>query len=383
MNLSTHVTLPALLVFLLLIMAAAAPAVAQDPVPDDSQAQELYQTALLLEAEGEHQLADSILDYILRRYPESAVAARIRATRVLTGARSDDGDGRTELVVWSTLYGLWLGVAVPAMLSAQGTEAYGLGLLAGGPAGFVLGRSATRNGSISNGHAATITWGGGWGTWQGFGWAHVFDPGNRCEGPDELYCYDEPSTEALFGSMVAGGLIGTGAGALAARRYDMSAGDAALLNLGSLWGTWYGFAAAVLASTEEDDPLMAATLVGGNVGAAAGALLGSRIPVTRSQARTASIIGVVGGLAGAGIDLIVQPESEQVAVAIPAVMSALGLVVGASYVGLGRGSRGAADTAPPSRFDWSPGGPVVPVEIRGPTGDYRTGLEVTLVSGRF
>lgn len=171
-------------------------------------------------------------------------------------------------------------------------------------------------------------------------------------------------------------------GTLAARRYDMSAGDAALLNLGSLWGTWYGFAAAVLASTEEDDRLMAATLVGGNLGAAAGALLGSRISVTRSQARTASIIGVVGGLAGAGVDLIVQPESERVAVAIPAVMSALGLVVGASYVGLGRGNRGGVETAA-ARFDWSPGGPVVPIEIRGPAGDYRTGLEVTLVSGRF
>ncbi len=383
MNLSTGVTLPALLVSLLLILAAA-PAGAQEPAPDSSQAQELYQSALLLEAEGEHELADALFDYILRRYPESAVAARIRAARAMPGARRDDGDGRTELVVWSTLYGLWLGVAVPAMFSADGTEPYGLGLLAGGPAGFVVGRSATRNGSITEGEAGAITWGGGWGTWQGFGWAQVFDLGSGCEDPGDIYCDpDEPSSEAMFGSMVAGGLLGTGAGILATRRYDISAGDATLLNLGSVWGTWYGFAAAVLASTEEDDSMLAATLMGGNLGAAAGALLGARVPVTRSQARTASIIGVVGGLAGAGIDLLVQPESEKVAIAIPAVMSALALALGASYVGLGSGSDGEREAAAQSRFDWTPGGPVLPVAIRGPAGEYRTGLEVTLLSGSF
>jgi hypothetical protein len=79
----------------------------------------------------------------------------------------------------------------------------------------------------------------------------------------------------------------------------------------------------------ENDGLLASTLVGGNVGLATSAVLAPGWNVTRNRARLVSIAGVVGGLAGAGIDLILQPDDEKVAVGIPLAGSVLGLVIGA------------------------------------------------------
>lgn len=379
---------------------------AQEPLPESDPATALYRTAQMLESDGEYDLADSLMDYVLRRYPESAAAAAIRTARSASGGRQVEGNGRTELVVWSTLYGLWLGVAIPAMLGAEGSEPYGLGLLVGGPAGFGAAWSATDGVPITDGQAGAITWAGSWGTWQGFGWAHVFDFGHHCPSPvgprdpatgpasdpasdpvsttdEDSFCGGGPSSEALFGSMIAGGLIGGAGGIMAARSLDISPGDATLVNLGSLWGTWYGVALGVIADVEGDG-LLATTLIAGNMGAGAGAALARAYPVSRTQARIASIIGVVGGLAGAGLDLIIQPDNEKVAMAIPAATSAIGLALGVSRIELGgsgevleagMGGLGAAD--------WSLGGPVFATPVRGPDGERRTAVRMTLLSARF
>lgn len=370
---------------LVLTLGLSSPAVvAQEPLPESDPATELYRTARTLEADGELGLADALMDYILRRYPDSAAASAIRTARAAPGSRSIHEDGRTELVVWSTLYGLWLGVAIPGMLGASGSEPYGLGLLVGGPVGFAAARGATANTPIGAGQAEAITWGGSWGTWQGFGWAHVFDPGQNCPSHTDsgfVYCDPGPSTRAVFGWMVAGGLAGTGAGIAAARGRDIPPGDATLVSLGSLWGTWYGVALGVIAGLE-DDALLASTLIGGNLGAGTGALLGRAYPVSRTDARIASIIGVVGGLAGAGIDLIVQPSNEKVAMAIPAVTSAFALGLGASRIRLGRASQDREE-AGAGGAEWSLGGDIFPLPVRGPNGEYRTALGMTLLSGRF
>jgi hypothetical protein len=79
--------------------------------------------------------------------------------------------------VFATLYGLWLGVAVPTALGADDGEAYGAGLLVGGPLGLFSARAVTRSRSLTEGQVRAISWGGIWGTWQGFGVAEVLDIG--------------------------------------------------------------------------------------------------------------------------------------------------------------------------------------------------------------
>ena len=64
-------------------------------------------------------------------------------------ARAQDRRGDTEFRVWSTLYGLWLGgVAVPMLADARSSESHGVGLLLGGPVGYLAGRVFSRSLSV-------------------------------------------------------------------------------------------------------------------------------------------------------------------------------------------------------------------------------------------
>ena len=227
-------------------------------------------------------------------------------------------------MVWSTLYGLWLGVAVPGATGASGPEPYGVGLLAGGPAGFLSGRQLTRSRPFSLGQARAVTWGGTWGTFQGLGWANVLDWGEP--GPDDdVHVAVVP--EPRFRAMIAGGLLGAAGGLLAARS-DISPGTATGATAGSLWGSWFGFAAAFLGDADEN-ATWAAVLATGNAGLVAGALTASRLSLTRSRVRMISLSGVIGGFGGLGAVLIVQPDNEDVVIGIPLGASIAGLVAGA------------------------------------------------------
>jgi hypothetical protein len=293
--------------------------------PADSAAV-LLSTAAAFEAEGRVEVAEALFEFIAEHF--GSTPAGLEAQRRL-GASGEEGlerSGSTELRIWATTYGLWLGVAVPAAFGADGTEPYGVGLLLGGPAGLFAGRAFTRSRPISVGQARAITWGGTWGTWQGLGWAHVLDLGEdqRC---DEFgYCYESGNPdEERFAAMVVGGLAGVIAGSIIARNPVPSA-VATGANLGSLWGTWFGAASTVLFDID-DDAAMLTTLLAGNVGLGVGALAASRLNMSRSRVRMVSIGGVVGAVGGLGLDLIIQPDDEKAAIAIPMAGSILGLAI--------------------------------------------------------
>jgi hypothetical protein len=291
----------------------------------------LLDAARRFDAQGRDDIAAALYLHILERFGDTAAAD---AVRTLRGTRRDvlSRGGRVELQVWGTGYGLWLGVAVPLMAGADEPEPYGLGLLLGGPVGFLASRAYAHSRPLTEGQARAITLGGTWGTWQGFGWAHVLDLGitTRRECLPDGQCFDVQSgdaTEEVAAAAVVGGLAGIATGALLSRK-PVTTGLATTVNFGSLWGTWYGFAAGVLAD-REDDALLAAALIGGNVGLIGTAVFAPRWRLSRNRARLISLAGLVGGLAGAGIDLIAQPDDEQVAVLIPTLTSAAGLAWGA------------------------------------------------------
>ncbi len=282
--------------------------------------------ARLLDARGETAAANALFQLIVDRFGDTPAALEASQRARSPGTSQSTRSGRVELQVWTTLYGLWLGVAVPAAFGADGPEAYGVGLLIGGPAGFLTGLGLARSRELSDGQARAITLGGTWGTWQGFGWAEVLDIGEglTCDGD---VCTSESSSEETFTAMIVGGIAGIVTGALLSRK-DISQGVATTVNFGALWGTWFGFAAGYLADLE-DDNLMAATLLGGDAGLLGTMILAPRWNMSRNRVRLISIAGVIGGLSGAGVDLIVQPDDDKVAVAIPMATSALGLLIGA------------------------------------------------------
>jgi hypothetical protein len=318
-------------IVLLLTAAATRPARAEAQVTASDSALVVLETARIFDAEGRWDVAEALYRLVVTRYGATPAATEARARLLAPPSRVLYGDGTVELTVWMTLYGAWLGLALPGALGADSAEPYGVGLLAGGPAGFLAGRGLARALELTEGQARAITLGGTWGSWQGFGWREVFDWGveQRCEAPfgGYEYCYDaEDDFEETFAAMVLGGLAGIAGGALLSGR-DISPGTASVVNYGSLWGTWFGLGTGVLMDLEDDD-LLAATLVGGNAALLATALMAPGWNVSRSRARLVSILGVLGGLGGAGLDLIVQPDDEKVAIAIPLAGSIAGLLIG-------------------------------------------------------
>jgi hypothetical protein len=311
----------------------------------------LLDVAAGLEREGRAQLAGAIYNLILERYPNSAAAQEVkrrRSTATLPVTHMDRG-GRAELIVFGTLYGLWLGVAVPASLGSEEPAIYGLGLLAGGPGGFIAARNYAEKSLRGEGHARAITFGGAWGTWQAFGWREVLDLGEK----PYTYCAEyspitneclreaEAGTEidekVVFRYMLLGGLTGIVAGDLIGKKNRITPGDATTTSLGALWGSWYGFASGVMLGSLDDDGVddgdeqLAWILAGGDAGLVASALMARKWDWTREQARLISIAGVAGLAGGLGVDLLVQSENERVNIGIPMVTSIIGLVVGTKW----------------------------------------------------
>jgi len=128
------------------------------------------------------------------------------------------------------------------------------------------------------------------------------------------------------------------------------------------------------------------------------ALAHPRWGLSRSRARLISIGGVIGGLAGAGIDLLIQPEGEKTAIAIPLATSIVGLAVGAvrTQRDMEAEPDGTGATGPDAHLGalmnldgdtWRVGLPI-PAPIRvdaSPAGTARmkTALHVPLLRARF
>ncbi len=295
----------------------------------------LLETARNLSVEGQHSVARQLLVYIVQRYTETAAAGTALEWLQTTGAESDANSGRAGLTVWNTVYGAWLGVAIPAAFGADSPEPYGAGLLIGAPLGFFGTRAFTARNPVTSGQAIATAFGTIWGTWQGVGWRAVLDIGatthTECYetglGTTDCFTYEDTPEEAGFKAAVLGGLAGLAVGGAVALVQNPTPGDATLVMFGSFWGAWYGLAAGVLADAE-DDALLTWTLMGGNVG-----LLGSALGTKTwrgSAGRTwlVSASGLAGGLAGLGLDLLFEVDDDKTAVLIPSLTSAAGLVAG-------------------------------------------------------
>lgn len=319
---------PFLLILASALLLQAAPVRAQTLLSPADSAAVLLKAARTFEAEGDWKVAEALYHFISERFGDTP--SGITAREVLRAVPSE-GSGRgspVELMVWGTTYGLWLGVAIPGAFDAEASGAYGAGLLLGGPAGFLGSRKLARSRSLSEGQVRAITFGSLWGTWQGWGLMEALDLGEGEEYCEFDYCYrEDPDGSDVLRSMVLGGLAGIAGGAILARN-PISSGTATTASFGGLWGSWFGLAGGTLLD-QEDDGLLATTLLAGNAGLISAALLNRRWKLSRPRARLISIGGVMGLLGGFGLDLIFQPDSEDVAIGIPLAGSIAGLATAA------------------------------------------------------
>jgi hypothetical protein len=227
------------------------------------------------------------------------------------GPVAPDRSGQGRLYIWETLNGLWLGLAVPAMLGADGSTAFGFGLLLGPATGILFAKAVNDARPVSVGQATAITWGGWWGWWTALGVTSL--TGN--------------SDDKTFWRNTALGMVGGTAVGLVLARNPITAGDASLVAHASAWGTFYGAAVAALVNANDAWPYV---LVGGNAALIAGALATKNVELSAGRVWISTAAGIAGLVAGFGIDLIVQPNDANAAILIPAATSFAGLALGLS-----------------------------------------------------
>lgn len=381
-------------VTLFVVAGSATPAILAGQVTAADSAGVLLDTATRFEQDGRWEIAEALYIDITERYGGTPAAVTARGR--LSAAPRDrlERISRVELQVFGTLYGSWLGIAVPAAFGAEGPEAYGAGLLIGGPGGLFGSRAMQRARPMSEGQARAISWGGIWGTWQGGGWSEVlgFGTDEICE-PN--FCYDTgESSEEIFASMIVGGLAGIVTGALIARN-PVRSGVSSGAQGGSIWGTIYGALGAVLVDPDADgNGALTTALIAGNVGLLAGGALAAKYDMSRSRIRVINLGALAGGVGGLGLDLLFQPDSDRTLVAIPLLTSLIGLGIAVNSTrGSVRGSGGLEEDFGAALLDYRDGGLRVSVPMLMPTllpfedgaGDrkWRLGVSLELFRAKF
>lgn len=354
----------------------------------------LLDAASRLRARGDSETARRLLVFIVQTYDGTQAAAEAAVWLGTMRRVTDAGSGRAGLTVWNTLFGAWLGVAIPAALGSESEEAFGAGLLIGAPLGFFGTKAFTAEHSVSSGQAITAAFGSMWGTWQAVGWRSVLDIGSetRCDAYSG-YCWEDTPEEAPFTAAVLGGLAGIAAGGAVAAARNPTAGDATLVMWSSFWGTWYGLAAGVLADAE-GDALLTWELMGGNVGLIASAFATRAWTGNAGRVWVITAAGLAGGLAGVGIDLLGSVEDEKTAILIPALTSAAGLAIGTAITQSHSNGFDEPDLEATGALvnlnagDWSLRLPLpLPTLLSHRTRDGRMraalGVQIPLLAGRF
>ncbi|MDH3199172.1 MAG: hypothetical protein OEO21_13125 [Candidatus Krumholzibacteria bacterium] len=296
------------------------------------EARLLYRMALRQCTERRYDEASRLLDELERSYPEhyeALQAERIRDdVRELAGAPRTlyspqgliDQSGRTDVLIFSGYYGLWLGIAVPAALEADTPEAYAAGLLFVPAFSVLVGHLATKNRDVTDADASLISSGGWLGTLHGLGWAGVADKRG----------------EEVLAWGIAGGLGGITLAMGLNAAFEFSEGHAALTGSALWWGGWLGFLTALGAGLEEDDVLKAALIGSGGLTVVT-ALAAHDTPLTRRRVRFMNLGGFLGAAGGAGVLLLATPDDE------PSAALAWGLcTVAGGYIGI-RASRPASE----------------------------------------
>jgi hypothetical protein len=145
----------------------------------DVEANLLYRLALKYASEARYDFTSALVSDLVQSYPGTPQAIQAKGLQPdilrLVESRKAlifrgsliDRSGRTELLIFSGYYGLWLGIATPISLEADSPQAFAMGLLLGGPVSLWMAYELTKDANISDAKATLISLGGHFGTWQG------------------------------------------------------------------------------------------------------------------------------------------------------------------------------------------------------------------------
>jgi hypothetical protein len=220
--------------------------------------------------------------------PWAATVARMCDDIVLEKKRTITGgnEGRGRLVLWSSLYGIWLGIATDIMFEIDGDRAVIVAPLLGLGAGLGLSLAATSNTQLTVGEAWTIITGLDYGTINGALWAGGLDM----------------SDKGVVGTAVATSVAATSLGVLVASEKSPTAGDIEVVRSGLLWGAVGGalatFAIAPDASSTSAFKAIAASM---DAGFLVGVGVAKSFDLSRNRVLIIDAGALTGGLFGLGI----------------------------------------------------------------------------------
>lgn len=227
-------------------------------------------------------------------------------------------NGRYELLIAGALIGIADGIAAGLALDEQPEVIAGLAAF-GGALGFFTPLLFTGE-YVPVGRTSTVIGASFVGLYEGALIGTILFA-------DEL---DDNQADPAFQKIVLVGLASsilfTGGAWLITDRVDVSAGDAALLNSGAVWGGMTGLLLA--AAFEEERLLEPLALAGINLGILAGALLGTQYEYSRGHVALIDLAGFAGLVSGAAIATFAT-EDGQSAARFGLAGTAIGLIAGA------------------------------------------------------
>jgi len=294
-------------------------------------------------------------------------------SRSVTGGN----EGRGRLVLWSSLYGIWLGIATDILFDIDGDRAIILPPLIGMGAGLGLSLAATSNYQVTVGEAWTIITGLDYGSFNGALWAGGLDF----------------SDKGIVGASVATSVAAASIGVLVANTQSPSAGDIEVVRSSLLWGTVGGFLLTfVVAPDVSSESGLKAVAAAMDAGLLAGVGLANSFDLSRNRVLIIDAGAIAGGLAAAGIAWLIAGTDNNVrGLAGAALGGMLGGIAITAYATRDLDAQDAARTSIPSvpavlardaAGRWSLGTPG-PVPVFDGRGSRLIGATFNAVGGQF
>ena len=230
----------------------------------------------------------------------AATAARL-CGEILAAAREaprrGERDGRGTLVIASTIYGIWAGIATDVLFSINDARSVVVAPLVGMGAGLALSLGVTSGHPLTNGQAWTIVTGLEYGSLNGALWAGAFDL----------------SAKDVVATTFVTGLASGGVGLLVAHDRAPTQGDVEVVRSGLLWGTAAGALGLLALSSDNNDSksIYRGMGVAMDLGFLGGLALAASFDVSRGRDLIIDAGTLGGGVAGLGLTaLVVGPTGR-------------------------------------------------------------------------
>lgn len=266
-----------------------------------------YRLALRYAARARYDLAKALIDDFLAEYPTSSLREQAQAARAdihrlneatgalfRTGVLAYEQSGRTNLLLFTGYYSIWVAIAAPVAFKSEDAQTYAATLLTVPATSLFLAHRLSRNAEMGKGRAAIISLGGNLGTWQGLGWAALHD----LEGHE------------VVGAGLVSGLAGVAVGSILGSRVHFSEGHGLLTESALLWGSWYGLVIGGLGDAD-DDTMLRAALIGSDVLVLGTGFAARNARMSENRVRLVNLGGILGTLAAAGVLLLVEANDAE------------------------------------------------------------------------